>query len=189
MSDLMSKDEYIIAFRKLYGFIYKTAIYIIKDKDLAFDICQETFIRGYNKIDTLNDTVKFRPWILKIATNTSYEYIKRNKEIYVEDINGIIQFEDKFCRQANNNVEQEVLNHELEDEIKKILVSLNPRYSAILIYRFYCEMTYEEIAEELGIDINSVKVNLHRGKKQFKKQLQVNNTLKEYIRGVGMDGK
>ncbi|MGB4291363.1 MAG: sigma-70 family RNA polymerase sigma factor [Bacteroidales bacterium] len=110
-------------------------------------------------------------------------------EICVEDINGIIQFEEKFCRQANNNVEQEVLNHELEDEVKKILVSLNPRYSAILIYRFYCEMTYEEIAEELGIDINSVKVNLHRGKKQFKKQLQVNNTLKEYIRGVGMDGK
>lgn len=184
----MSKNEYIIAFQKLYNFIYKTILYIIKDKDLAWDICQEAFIRGYNKIHTLNNTAEFRPWILKIATNIAYEYIKRNKEICVEDINGIIQLENEFYCKVNN-VEQEVLNHELEEEIKKILISLNSRYSTVLIYRFYCEMTYEEIATELGIDINSVKVNLYRGKKQFKKRLQMNNTLKEYIRGVGLNGK
>ncbi len=189
MSNFMSKDEYIIAFQILYGFIYKTALYIIKDKDLALDICQETFIKGYNKIDTLNNAAKFRPWILKIATNIAYEYIKRSKEICVEDINGIIQFENKLYSEINNSVEQELLNHELEEEVKKILVSLSSRYSAVLIYRFYCEMTYEEIAAELDIDINSVKVNLYRGKKQFKKQLQVNNTLKEYIRGVGINEK
>jgi len=189
MSNFMSKNEYTIAFQKLYDFIHKTVLYIIKDKDLALDICQEAFIIGYNKIDTLNNTAKFRTWILRIATNITYEYIKRNKEICFEDINGIIQLENQFHSEVNNNVEQEVLNHELEEEIKKMLVSLNSRYSTVLIYRFYCEMTYEEIAAELGIDINSVKVNLYRGKKQLKKRLQTNNTLKEYIRGVGINGK
>ncbi len=189
MSGFMSKNEYTTAFQKLYDFIHKTVLYIIKDKDLASDICQEAFITGYNKINTLKDTAKFRPWILKIAANIAYEYIKRNKEICFEGINGIIQLENQFHSEISNSVEQEVLNHELEEEIKKMLISLNSRHSTVLICRFYCEMTYEEIAAELDIDINSVKVNLYRGKRQLKKRLQTNNTLKEYIRGVGINGE
>lgn len=189
MAEPMTKDEFTTAFQKLYKSIYKTVFYIIRDKDLAYDIVQDAFANGYKNIHTLSCKDKFKPWIIKIATNLAYSYVKGRQEFDIGTIENIFLLEQQIYGETKDDVSRKIEQHELKNEIEKTILSLDKKYSIVLIYRFYCEMTYEEIAKAMNIDINLVKSRLYRAKQQMKIRLQRNRLVREYIGCVKTDEK
>jgi RNA polymerase sigma-70 factor (ECF subfamily) len=181
--DKKREFRYIVNFQKHYRNIYKTVLYILKDENTAYDIAQETFIKGYKYLHTLSDMNKFKPWILKVATNLAYDYLKSRKEVFtVEDMDKLIAIEEEVRKKMKqNDVETSYINKEVTKAVREAIKSLDKKYSLILVYRFYCDMTYEEIAKKLKLNINTVKTRLRRGKKKLKQSKQ----LRKYIEGEG----
>ncbi|MBA1333960.1 MAG: hypothetical protein HPY66_0353 [Firmicutes bacterium] len=189
MENSITKEEYVAAFQNIYAHLYRTVLYILKDRHLAYDIVQETFIRGCKKIDTLNNPDSFKPWINRIAINITYDYLRRTKETSIEDINKVIQLESISSGIPDSSVENKILNHELSSKIKDAICSLDESHSLILVLRFYCELSYNEIASELGIDLNAVRSRLYRAKNLLRRELANSDIAREYFEGVKANEK
>lgn len=157
-------------YEKHYIKVYKTAFFIVKDQGLAQDITQETFIKAFKNMDTLQNQEKMESWITTIATRTSIDFLRKQKkgnenlEEDVEIIKGINKSEDN----PSNHLNKEEINEKLRIEMKK----LKPEYREILLLKYMNDMTDEEIAKEINEKVGTVKSRLHRAKQQLKKNLQ-----------------
>ncbi|UOY07479.1 sigma-70 family RNA polymerase sigma factor [Muricauda sp. SCSIO 64092] len=158
-----------IAFSQLldrfWNDVYGFQLLRTKNENDAEDISIQTFAKAFDKIHTYDDTYEFSTWLITISKNIHVDLIrkrKRNildgKELHKsEEINSVLDetptVEDALI------IEQNLAS--LLSDIKK----LKPNYQKVINLRYFNEMTYAEIANELGEPINNVKVKLLRAKK------------------------
>lgn len=138
----------------------KTAYLITKDRYIAEDVVQETFIQCYHSIKSLRDNKAFKPWFYKILTRLSYREIKKAKKLLPVD--NIFEKSDSSVYDSyfDDNV--------LYDYISKL--SLKHRTTVILYY--YNDMSIKEIAKSMGCYEGTVKSRLNAARKQLKEALQ-----------------
>ena len=145
----------------VYGFQLKRT----ENENDAEDIAIQTFSKAFDKIDTYNDAYEFKTWLITISKNIHIDLLRKRKSSiqnrsshkYSDDFHNIIDEspspEDKLITEQN-------LAKLLRD-IKK----LKPHYQEVINLRYFQELTYKEISEELNEPINNVKVKLLRAKK------------------------
>ncbi|WP_105619415.1 RNA polymerase sigma factor [Vallitalea okinawensis] len=145
--------------------IYKVAYYISKDQYIAEEILQETFIKAYTKIDTLNNPDSVRPWLITIASNLTKKKLKstKNKVYYYSNLT---DFEYLISNKPINNIDHMII----KDHLKECINSLEPDFREVLILYFFNQLSYEEIAEKLNIRLGTVKSRLSRAKKKLKER-------------------
>jgi RNA polymerase sigma-70 factor (ECF subfamily) len=145
--------------------IYKTVMWVIKDKSITEDILHDTFEKGFNNRHMLKDQGKLKPWLKKIALNLAYDYLKiNNNNISIDDIIEI------KCLQEKNSIEKKLLDNEMKSELYTALNNINPKHALILYCRYFLNMTYEDIAKEFCVNTNTIKSKLSRAKKKLKEQ-------------------
>jgi RNA polymerase sigma-70 factor (ECF subfamily) len=136
--------------------VYTTINLIVKDRYLAEDLLQETFIKAINTIKTgrYNEEGKFLPWIVRIAHNLAVDHFRRVKRyptIIMEDgspIFNTIQFsEDSF-----ENIQ---IVKDTHDKLKNLIQELPLAQKEVLVMRHYMKMSFKEIAETTGVSINT----------------------------------
>lgn len=161
------------AFDALINF-YQTPIYnhlyrLTNNKDDAADLAQETFIKLYKTRERINADDNFRSYLYKIATNTAYDWFKKKKR-HPEDL--IIDAPDDYFE----TIEAKQSYYEVE---RLELIGLNmamdkvkPAYKNILFLYYQQGFTYEEIGEIIGSPLNTVKIGLHRAKKELLKHFE-----------------
>lgn len=144
----------------VYGFQLKRT----QNENDAEDIAIQTFSKAFDKIDTYDEKHQFKTWLFTISKNIHIDLIRKRKASFQnrpntndKDFYNIIDEspspEDKLITEQN-------LAKLLRD-IKK----LKPHYQEVLNLRYFQELSYKEIAEELDEPINNVKVKLLRAKK------------------------
>ena len=144
----------------VYGFQLKRT----ENENDAEDITIQTFSKAFDKIDTYNEDYEFKTWLITISKNIHIDLLRKRKSSIQksnnsnnEDFHNIIDEspspEDKLITEQN-------LAKLLRD-IKK----LKPHYQEVINLRYFQELTYKEISEELNEPINNVKVKLLRAKK------------------------
>lgn len=127
----------------------------------AEDICQEVFIKAFRRLETFKTNKKFSTWLFKIATNTSLEYLRKNKL-------DICTYND-FAANDNSANPAEYLNkYELVDECLK---NLKFNHQILFLLRHGLELSYEEIADFTDSSLASVKSELFRLRAHLKKVL------------------
>ncbi|WP_299099227.1 sigma-70 family RNA polymerase sigma factor [uncultured Winogradskyella sp.] len=130
----------------------------------AEDITIQTFSKAFDKIDTYNEAFKFKTWLITISKNLHIDLVRKQKksikntskddeENYFEIVDDSPTPEDKIITEQN-------LANLLRD-IKK----LKPHYQEVINLRYFQELSYKDISEELKEPINNVKVKLLRAKK------------------------
>ncbi len=144
----------------VYGFQLKRT----ENENDAEDIAIQTFSKAFDKIDTYNEEYEFKTWLITISKNIHIDLLRKRRSSIQksrhngnEDFNNIVDEspspEDKLITEQN-------LAKLLRD-IKK----LKPHYQEVINLRYFQELTYKEISEELNEPINNVKVKLLRAKK------------------------
>jgi len=159
------------AFRTLVD-LYKDkslslAISIVKNESLAEDILQDSFIKVYRNIKWFKYKSKFSTWLYKIIVNTSYNELKRQKK------NISIEESDFVTNLSIKKEENPVLR--LEDQkkyIQKAMELLKTDEALVLRLFYLCEMSLKEIAIITKFSASKVRVDLHRGRKNIKQQLE-----------------
>ena len=178
-------------FEMLYPHIVNKVYYwcysIINDESVAKDLTQESMIRIYQKLHTLDDAEAFYSWTYVLVRNICYSYLRKNKkadtsfivlEEYYED------FENTIKEGKIENLPEEAYNLK---ETKRLIVSFVealPRKQKEVIMLFYLEeFTTQEIAEMLNYNIGTVRTCLHYGRKNLAKQIdeyQEKNNIRLY---------
>lgn len=147
---------------KLLGFFYRMTGSLEESEDLA----QETFINTYFNLHKFDATKEFYPWIFTIAHHLAVNRYHRTKKIRLIDIEKVPEIEDK------DNLFESVLRRESRDVIQKMLSRLRGEYRSVLELRYLKEKSYEEIAQDLSLPLNTVKSRLFRAKSILAKVLE-----------------
>lgn len=166
----LAKENNQIAFTKLYNkynrVIYNTIYNIVKNKDVADDILSVTFTKAFAKLDTYVNPISFEMWLKTIGINASIDYIRKVKKEqtnqYVDDENVFIQLESE-----TSDPEKKMIDEEELANFSKFISRLKYKYRQILQLRYFNNLSYKEIAENLQIPEGTVKSYLNQAKKRF----------------------
>lgn len=153
-----------------YKKVYTASYMILRNHALAEEIAQETFMIACEKIDTLREPAKFPSWVTSIAVHKSINLSERNKKIIPIDDEAIL---DYFERKNTNQTDlaETAVKNELISEVKEAIDHLKPEMKEIIIYRYYLDLSYEEIGECLDRPVGTVKSAMHRARKLLAKAL------------------
>ena len=161
--------------RPVFSIIYR----MIRDREQAEDLAQETFVRVFNNIDRYDPRYKFSSWIFKIATNLTIDHIRR-KELDTVSIDGSrnavtpdqIEATSITIASPDENPEELLEAKQLGEEIESAIGKLRPEYRAAILLRHVDGREYQEIAEILSLPLGTVKTYIHRGRNELREQLQ-----------------
>jgi len=130
---------------------------MVKDRDAADDIFQETFIKAVRVIDDgrYTDNGKFLSWILRIAHNQVIDYFRARKQVKAisesdagYDVLGSLRFAEK-------TVEDEMVGAQIESDVRALVELLPGEQREVVMMRYYGGLSFKEIAEQTGVSINT----------------------------------
>lgn len=153
--------------------IFTLALKMVKNREEAEEVAQDTFIKIYNSLSKFKGDSKFSTWIYKIAYNTCLDRLKKNKK---EDLNISIDEFSAHLIKTMDNALSALEEKERKQTIQNCL-NLLPREENFLLTLFYFEdQSLEEIGKIMNINANNVKVKLFRSRQKLavilKKQLE-----------------
>lgn len=145
-------------------FVFTLALRMVKHREEAEEVSQDTFIKAYHSLHKFNGASKFSTWLYKIAYNTCLDQLKKHKrEQHVVPIDEFTERQVKTIENALDTIEDQERKKEIQD-----CINLLPNEDAFLLSLFYFEeLSLEEISKVLGIKANHVKIKLFRARKKL----------------------
>ena len=148
---------------------------MVRDRELAEDLSQETFIKALNAIESYRPEFKISSWIFKIANNAAIDHLRR-RELDTLSLDGSPHAETPEAMQATAlqiGARQEspldtVEAKELGGEIEAAIGRLRPEYRSCILLRHVEGRAYEEIAEILDLPLGTVKTYIHRARNELR---------------------
>ncbi len=149
---------------------YQTPVYnlcyrMLGNMEEAEDAAQETFWRAYKAIRRYDPNRSFITWLLSIAAHYCIDQQRR----FTPPSLSIEWMPDEDIPDAAPNPEQEAYRSEEQRMLHSLLNQLNPQDRAVIILRYWHEMSHEEIAQTLSLTESAVKSRLHRARLQLAK--------------------
>lgn len=138
--------------RKVFSFI----LIKLKDRTQAEDIFQETFFKVIDSLQQgrYNEEGKFLPWVLMIAHNLCMDYFRKNKRMpnTVDVDSNVVQ---NSMGLLDENREDKIMRQQTAETLREMIDKLPPDQKEVLILRHYADMSFKEIAEMTGTNINT----------------------------------
>ncbi|MFQ5537873.1 MAG: RNA polymerase sigma factor [Gemmatimonadota bacterium] len=160
--------------RPVFSLIYR----MVRDRTLAEDLAQETFIRAFNAIGSYKPSYKFSNWIFKIANNHTIDYLRKRKLNTVSIHGSPHASSAEEAADSSFDVRSEdeapdafVENRELGGQIEAAIGALREEYRTVILLRHVEGYAYEDIAEIMDLPLGTVKTYLHRARNELKKLL------------------
>jgi RNA polymerase sigma factor (sigma-70 family) len=162
-----------IDFDELYRMYSKKLIQIAysitKDRHLAEDVVQETFIKAFKKVDTIVDEHKIGSWLSAIAARTAIDYLRAEKRRRWLPSDQSIMEQIFSNDHSEQSIEEEVEMLLFKEQLQHMLYLLTKEYQQVLVLKLQYGLKENEIASKLNIKSGTVKTRLHRARKQLKK--------------------
>ncbi|MGB9856610.1 MAG: RNA polymerase sigma factor [Dictyoglomaceae bacterium] len=138
------------------------------------DLAQEVFIKVFKNISKFRGESQFSTWLYRITLNLSYDYKRKNKNVFSLDEN-IDEDSDNTFEEVIPNSEEDsekiVEKVELQRKIREAIKSLSKEYQEVLILREFEGLSYEEIGKVLNCPVGTVESRLYRARKELKKRI------------------
>jgi len=136
--------------------IFAYILMVVKDKDLAEDLFQDTFIKVINTIRSgvYKEEGKFIQWVMRIAHNLIIDYFRKAKRIPIIENNDEYDIFDKI-RIPVESVEELLITEQIHKDVKKLIEYLPKEQKEVLIMRHYSDMSFKDIAETTNVSINT----------------------------------
>lgn len=158
--------DYTLLYQEHYHTLYNAVHYIIKDHFLSEDIVQETFIKAYEKSDTVQDEQKIGAWLKTIAKRTAIDFLRKQKRCGCECL------DESFNIDCQESTERDVEWNCLKGEIEKEIRTLKKEQQQILTLKVNKGLKEKEIASFLNLNPSTVKINMFRARKILKERFQ-----------------
>lgn len=160
--------------RPIFSLIYR----MVRNREQAEDLSQETFVKALNAIESYRPEYKFSSWIFKIANNVSIDHLRR-RELDTLSLDGsphaltpeAIQASALQLGDRQETALEELEAKELGGEIEVAIAALRPEYRSCILLRHVEGRPYEEIATMLDLPLGTVKTYIHRARSELRQAL------------------
>ncbi len=160
--------------RPIFSLIYR----MVRNREQAEDLSQETFVKALNAIESYRPEYKFSSWIFKIANNVSIDHLRR-RELDTLSLDGsphaltpeAIQASALQLGDRQETALEELEAKELGGEIEVAIAGLRPEYRSCILLRHVEGRPYEEIATMLDLPLGTVKTYIHRARGELRQAL------------------
>ena len=160
--------------RPVFSLIYR----MVRDRELAEDLSQETFVKVLNALDSYRPEYKFSSWVFKIANNAAIDHLRR-KELDTLSLEGgpdatTPERVEATALQLGDHAESpldELEARELGATIERAIGLLRPEYRSCIILRHVEGRPYDEIAVILDLPLGTVKTYIHRARAELRECL------------------
>ena len=160
--------------RPVFSLIYR----MVRDRETAEDLAQETFIKVLNAIDSYRPEHKFSSWIFKIANNAAIDHLRRREPdlLSLDGAPDAVSAERQEAtalqvRDVGETPLDELEARELGSHIEVAIACLRPEYRACIMLRHVEGRAYEEIAAILDLPLGTVKTYIHRARAELRDAL------------------
>jgi len=159
--------------------VFSLVFRMVRDRDTAEDLAQESFIKVLNNIDRYRPEFKFSSWLFKIANNVAIDHL-RKRTIDTVSLEGsryattTAEAESTAIPVASKDQSalEEMESKELGSAIEKAVASLRPEYRSCILLRHVEDRSYEEIAATLDLPLGTVKTYIHRARHELRQALE-----------------
>ena len=168
---LAGKEEnFEILMKKYLTSLFNFVLLFVKDRQIAEDLVQESFVKVWKNLDQYDQKKKFKTWLFTIAKNTAFDYLKKKKAIpfafFEAEENLLLEITD------NNLLPDEILYREdINLLVKETLDKLPENYRTVLKLYYMQDFSLKEIAEILKRSYNTVKSQYARALIKFEELL------------------
>lgn len=178
-----ARDGHEAAYRELVGRyerpVFSLIYRMVRDRERAEDLAQETFVKVLNALDTYRPEYKFSSWIFKIANNAAIDQLRR-RELDTLSLDGApdavtTERQESTALQLADRGEsplQELEARELGGQIEAAISRLRPEYRSCILLRHVEGYAYDEIAEMLDLPLGTVKTYIHRARAELRELLE-----------------
>ncbi|MGK2935526.1 MAG: sigma-70 family RNA polymerase sigma factor [Gemmatimonadaceae bacterium] len=159
--------------------VFSLVFRMVRDRDTAEDLAQESFIKVLNNIDRYRPEFKFSSWLFKIANNVAIDHL-RKRTVDTVSLEGsryattTAEAESTAIPVASKDQSalEEMESRELGGAIEQAVAALRPEYRACILLRHVEDRSYEEIAATLDLPLGTVKTYIHRARHELRKALE-----------------
>jgi len=148
---------------------------MIQNDNDAEDICIETFSKAFDKIDTYNPDYNFKTWLIAISKNIHIDLLRKRKNAPTNISNSVEEQISQTLVDEAPTAEDELIKEQQLHHLLQHINNLKPDYGELIKLRYFQQMRYAMIAEQLNQPLNSIKVKLLRAKKLLAKSIQLEN--------------
>ena len=146
-----------VLFSKYEETLFSYILYLVRNRDLADDIFQETFIKAITTIKRgkYTESGRFRSWISRIAHNLVIDYFRSEQK---QSIISNDEYEyDLFnnSKFSDDTIEMNMVKEQIHSDVKKLVDTLPEMQREVLNMRYYNDMSFKEIADKTGVSINT----------------------------------
>ncbi|MFT6872089.1 MAG: RNA polymerase sigma factor (sigma-70 family) [Roseivirga sp.] len=148
--------------------VYHMILKMIRNVDDAEDLTIEAFAKAFKNLHKFKKDFTFSTWLFRIATNNTIDFIRKKRldtmslDTSFKDDNGdsvTIDVADK-----NLNPQEEAIKSQKIELVRMFVTKLPAKYQRLVKLRYFDELSYDEIAKELGAPLGTVKAQLHRAR-------------------------
>jgi len=138
--------------KKIFSYILIT----VKDKAVAEDIFQDTFIKIINTIRSgfYKEEGKFIQWAMRIAHNLTIDYFRKNKRINTIENRSDFDIFDTI-KIVDESVESKMITYQIHQDIRNLVELLPDEQKEVIYLRHYSDLSFKEIAEQTNVSINT----------------------------------
>jgi len=138
--------------KRVFGYI----LLVVKDKQLAEDIFQDTFIKVINTLrsGSYKEEGKFLQWVMRIAHNLTIDHFRKNKRIPTIENSDEYDIFDTI-RVYDKCIEDKLIIEQIHKDVKELIELLPEEQKEVLVMRHYTGMSFKDIAEQTEVSINT----------------------------------
>ncbi len=174
--------------------VYAVALGIVKDRDLAWDVAQEAFVRIHAHLAEFKGDASFSTWVLRIGSHLAIDAVRKERVAAKDEIDEVrdadlaASGEGILATELGNDPQRNLLRRELAGKMTQALAQLPEKHRTILVLRELEGLSYEELAERLGIHKGTVMSRLFHARKKMQVLLRDYAGLDVTVAGHGDGG-
>ena len=158
--------------------VFSLVFRMVRDRETAEDLAQDTFIKVLNHIDKYRSEFKLSSWLFKIANNVAIDHLRR-RQLDTVSMDGSPHASSaseidatRFDVEAQQETAlEEIESRELGSAIERAIARLRPEYRSCILLRHVEGRSYEEIAATLDLPLGTVKTYIHRARHELRRDL------------------
>lgn len=162
--------------------VFTTIFLIVKDQDVAEDLLQDVFVKVLHTLnsDKYNEEGKFQPWVMRIAHNLAIDHFRKAKRyptILLEDGSNLFN----SLNFAEDSSEEQRIKEETLAYVRNLIDELPEAQKEVVIMRHYLDMSFQEIAEQTGVSINTALGRMRYALNHIRKKMKLVNSAYDKI--------
>ncbi len=165
-----------VLLKKYHKSVYYMLLKMVNNANDAEDLTQEAFAKAFNSLHKFDSKYAFSTWLFRIATNNCIDFIRKKRiqtvsidSSYENDEGDNMTFDIKDPALSPDDL---MLKKQRKEYLKKAVDRLPAKYKKLVELRYFQELSYEEVSQELELPLGTVKAQLFRARELLSQELK-----------------